>query len=265
MTQFIRVILFFLATLIGSSAYAAEDNGAMLFRLSYNDAEKAISDALVQEKAGEKLSASINGRNKAPLFSYHAPVQAKITGLRFDNTTKKWSANLLLTSGEEVISAMPLDGRYEEMMEVAVLKRQLRRGDIIAAEDVEMQLYPVSRIKGDAVTDASTIIGQSPMRSISPLRPIRQHEVVGPTVIRKNALVKMHYQTGSLNITTSGIAQENGAIGDIISVRNVSSNKLVRARVENSETVTVSAPKPLITPAAAQLPAPQEESNHAFN
>ena len=211
------------------------------FRLSYEDTERAVSDALNQRGAGKNVAAKINGNHKEALYSYDKPIDVEIRGLRFEKNSNQWSASVLFTSEGEVVSALPVSGKFEEMVSVPTLKRGVRGGEVISEDDVEIHEYPVSRTRTGTITDAAQLIGKSPLRIISAGRPVRQEEVAQAAVIKKNAVIQMRYSAAGMQITASGQAMSDGAKGQSIAVRNLSSKKLVYAVVENENEVKVTA------------------------
>lgn len=223
------------------AAVAAPPHANGFFPVTVKDAEAAVSAALAQNGAGDKTRAVLVARSDV-LYPSNDPLSVEVKTLDFDKRTKKWSANLLFKKQGEVISALPASGRYQELMTLPVLKRQLKNGEVIGENDIDWLDFPVSSASGMLVIDAAALIGQSPARSISPGRPIRSNEVNAQALIRKNALVEMRYENASISITASGIAMDNGAKGDAIRVRNASSRQLVHAVVEDERTVRVFAP-----------------------
>ncbi|MEK7387982.1 MAG: flagellar basal body P-ring formation chaperone FlgA, partial [candidate division NC10 bacterium] len=73
------------------------------------------------------------------------------------------------------------------------------------------------------------LVGQSPERTISPYRPVRDHEIARPALIKKDAIVQMRYQSPGMEITTTGQAMADGSKGRMIAVRNLASKKVVHA------------------------------------
>lgn len=228
---------------IAEDAASAPQSASYIFNISYEDAQDAVGKALTEklpaEKAGEAISAMINGKKATPLYSSNKPIDVEIRGLRSDDKSHIWNASMVILSDDKVISALPLAGRYMVVNEVPVLKRQIRNGDLITDDDVEMQKFPQSRIYKDTIEDIASLVGNTPVRGISPNRPIRGSEVTPPALVKKNALVQMRYKTESMEITTEGQALANGAKGDVIDIRNVSSKKIARAVVAESNVVDV--------------------------
>jgi len=57
--------------------------------------------------------------------------------------------------------------------------------------------------------------------------------------VKRGKIVCINLERGPLKISTIGISEEDGARGAIIRVRNVSSNRMVYARVVGANTVQV--------------------------
>lgn len=220
----------------------AQSTPAYLFQLTYADVEQAVGFALADKGAGDKISATVQGRSDTPVFSHSKPLSVEIRGLKFDKQSKRWNASFMFISEGRIISATPLSGRFEEMVELPVLKRQMRSGDTITEKDIELRDVAISSLRGDVVNDLSSLIGKSPLRTISMGRPIREQEIAQPTLVKKNTLVQMQFNSGPMQISDAGQAMEDGAKGSVISVRNVSSKKLIRAMVTGAETVEVLPP-----------------------
>ncbi len=236
-----------------------------IFNISYDDAQDAISKALTEKlgeklaadkQAGKSIAATINGKKASPLYSSNKPVSVEIRGLKSDNDKNSWSASLLITSDSSVISAMPLAGRYSIMNEVPVFKRALKNGDIISEADIELKSFPEVRTGNDMITNTADIIGKTPVRSISPARPIRTNEIAGIAIVKKNALVQMRYKTAYMEITTTGQALSDGAKGDVIEIRNVASKKTTRAVVADNNVVDILAQNVQTSQAVAAPAAP---------
>lgn len=230
----ILVILVFLAMPVR----AEETSG--LFKLSYAEAEKAAGAALADKGVAEKVAAFINGRQSETLYSYGKPISVEVRGVQFDKTSSRWSGNLIILSGNDVVTALPASGRFDILAEIPVLKQNVKYGKVIEANDIEIRDIAVSQVRGDTVTDIASLVGKSPSYSITAGRPIRTHEVSLPPMIKKNSLVQMHYRSPGMEITTSGQAMEDGRKGEIINVKNLASKKIIQTVVEDTASVRVS-------------------------
>jgi flagella basal body P-ring formation protein FlgA len=252
MIKFIRNILlaFSAGFIVPTLAFATMDQPTApaapapkySFQLSYDDAEGAIAFALAEKGAGNKISALITGHKNDAIFSYSKPISVEIRGLQYDKTASHWSASLAFVNDGDVVSAMPVAGRFEELVEVPVLKRPVASGEVIKASDIELRDYAFSRTRSDTITDIASLVGKSPARTISPSRPIRSQEIATPALVKKNGIVQIKYSSPGMEITTTGQAIEDGAKGSIISVRNLNSKKIIRAQVNDESTVSIIVP-----------------------
>lgn len=222
-----------------SETAASEPVDTPYFRLSYSDVEEAIAQALSDRGAGAKVTTNLVRQGEQYLFSYAQPINIEIRGLRFDQKTNRFSANLIALSEGKVVSARAVSGRFDEMVEIPVLKRSLRAGDVIQSEDVELRDYAKGRMREDTVTDIASLVGQSPERTISSGRPVRVQELGQPHMVHKNDLIKMYYTQGSLSLSATGQALTDGVKGSVISVRNMESKKIIQATVKDANSVVI--------------------------
>ena len=88
---------------------------------------------------------------------------------------------------------------------------------------------------------------------------MRDQEISRPAIIKKDAIVQIRYSSPGMEITTTGQALDDGAKGRMISVRNLSSKKVIHAVVETNNVVRVMTLQP------AQAQARPMEENHATN
>ncbi|MBY0406281.1 MAG: flagellar basal body P-ring formation chaperone FlgA, partial [Rickettsiales bacterium] len=211
-----------------------------MFEVSYKDAETAISTALTEKGVADKVGALMDGRKNAALFVHSQPLRVETRGLKIDHDHHRWSGSVLFVAEDgAVISAIPASGHFSEMVEVPVLKRPVRNGDIIAESDIELRDFAKDRTRPDTISDLSSLIGKTPSRSISPYRPLRESEVTHLAIIKRDAMVQMTYTTPGMHISTTGQALAAGAKGDVIDVRNTASKKVVRAVIQTAESVQV--------------------------
>lgn len=231
-----------LAPWAGACAFAPEAPAAApryLFQLSRADAESALSQALSEKSEGRKIRANITSHSGDALFSYGSPLTVEVRGLTSDPQTHRWSASLMFVAEGLIVSALPVSGRMEETLEVPVLKRQVRAGEVITEKDIAVHDFALNVVRSDTVTDMAGLIGKSPQRVISQHRPIRAGELARPALVKKGAIVQMRYAASGMEITTAGQAAGEGARGEVIAVRNLASKKLVRAMIDDDASVRV--------------------------
>lgn len=236
-----------LCALLGIFASArAEDMGtrAITYSLTGKDAASAVQQALVSNGGFADVRVRLlSTTDSETLATSSAPLAADAQDVTIDKEHHQWQAMLIITSAGKNLAPLHLDGRYEEMAQVPVLKRRMQNGDVIGKDDIEWSREPLSHIHKTTICDAKELIGKSPRRMISQDRPVRADEVASPTLITKGSQVTLLFTSPNLQITTLGEALENGAKGDVIRIRNVTSKSIIQGTVETGNRVRVNAPE----------------------
>ena len=95
-------------------------------------------------------------------------------------------------------------------------------------------------VGGPFAFSRADLIGKVARRTLLPGRAIPLQALDNPRLIRNGSIVKMVYVDGGLWIETDGAALQDGAIGDVIRLRNVDSGIAIEGRVQADGTVLVS-------------------------
>lgn len=114
---------------------------------------------------------------------------------------------------------------------VVVVKTALRRDSIIGAGDVALVEQNVSLLNRGYVTEVEQVIGRKLTRAT------RTDQVVTPAMlqlaeaVRRGDQVVISARSGGINVRMQGEALSGGTLGQQISVRNLTSQRVIRARV----------------------------------
>lgn len=125
---------------------------------------------------------------------------------------------------------------------VPVLTRAIARGEIINEDDIAYVETAGAR-GGNFVRDAAALIGKETRRPLSAETPLRASDVVAPVLVRKGALVTLSYAIEGLRLTHQGVAMKSGTKGDVISVRNIQSERVLKGVVRSENLVAVASPR----------------------
>jgi flagella basal body P-ring formation protein FlgA len=150
-------------------------------------------------------------------------------------------------SGSAVARRLPLrfTGTAREMIEVAALTRSLRQGEVIKGSDLTIERRPKAEagLEGASPEQAIGLAARAPMRAGQALR---QSDLMKPMIVQRNEPVTISYEVPGIMLTVRGKAAESGAIGDIVSVLNIQSNRTVQATVTGQGRVTVASTAPVV-------------------
>ena len=109
----------------------------------------------------------------------------------------------------------------------------LKVGDRITADQLRLEQVDGPPETGyiDRIEDAA---GLAPKRSFSEGTPLLARLLHEVATVRKGDTVRLRAVSGAAQITLDVQAQAAGKVGDLIAVKNPSSGRVLRARVENS-------------------------------
>ena len=101
--------------------------------------------------------------------------------------------------------------------------------------------HPRSEVGHDYIVDPTQAVGLAARFSMQPGRLLRTIDLMRPEVIRRNQAVTLVYQVPGITLTVRGKATEGGAVGDIISVLNERSKRVLEGVVTGPGRVVIGA------------------------
>lgn len=139
---------------------------------------------------------------------------------------------------EKPVKNCTVRGKLEILHPVAVALENIKRGQPITEGSIGFIQKDVTQLR-HPIFSAHEVIGMLAKRTLKKGRAINYEHITFPPVIAEGELVKIFATKGNLKITTNGIAKSSGLTGEIIRVRNITSNKLIYARVDAPGIVSV--------------------------
>jgi len=118
--------------------------------------------------------------------------------------------------------------------QVLVANRNLRRGSVLSASDLDLVEMDLAVVRRTAVSNVAEVVGMELKQAISTGSPVVMESLAMPVVIKRGDLVQILAETGSITIRQQGEALQDGEIGKLINVRNSSSQLVIQAIVVNS-------------------------------
>lgn len=143
-------------------------------------------------------------------------------------------------------------GRAVEVATVPVITRTVSRGEHITGADVAMTRVKRSAVPASALFDESDVIGMVSRRTLRSGAVVRAHDVERPQVVRKSDLVTVVYAMPGLLLSTKAVAMESGGKGDVVTIMNPRSKRIIEAVVTGPSAVSALAPRPLRSAALAR-------------
>jgi len=175
-----------------------------------------------------------------------------VTRLSFDPRSGRFDVTLDVP-GSHVVrrGALRFTGTAAEVVDTAVLTRQVARGDVLRANDVMIERRPKRELSADAISDVGATVGMAARQPIRAGQSLRRGDLTKPELVARNEQVTLIFQAPGISLTVRGTASEPGTEGDVISVMNTHSKRQVQGVVTGPGQVTVSTGKPRITASLA--------------
>jgi flagella basal body P-ring formation protein FlgA len=148
------------------------------------------------------------------------------------------------SSEYDVIVAINSKGQVEEFTvkatvaessRVVVAARTLRAGAILTAADLKLASPKSDAELSVAVGDVEELIGRELTRAVGMDQIVPIDQIVQPRLIRKGELVDVTAKSGGVRVTTQAVAQEDGSLGQSISLEPVDPKAKVGQK--NKETI----------------------------
>lgn len=129
--------------------------------------------------------------------------------------------------------------RIEVLRDFVVSARSLAKDTILNATDLTVQKKWVRSIPLNALTAQEEAVGKLLSMSVRPNTEILRNMVKEVMAVKRGKLVHVYLDNGPMQITSTGLSEEDGVEGSLVKVRNLSSNKTIYARVIGNAKVRV--------------------------
>lgn len=202
----------------------------------------AITDALTKKLQEKGVTGDFKiALSDAPklILPKDQPGTVEVASIAYHPESDRFEATLAGPNAAHPATTAQVTGHVDRVVNVPMLKKPVRQGDVIGAQDVEWKELPASSVQQDAVIDADQLIGKTPRRMVMAEQMVRAGDLGDPLLVNRGASVTIVYAKGPITVTAKGTAMDNGAKGNVIHVVNNASSKSIDATVSDSGTVTV--------------------------
>jgi flagella basal body P-ring formation protein FlgA len=157
-------------------------------------------------------------------------------GIRYNTPT---TVMVAINVNERVFSKVGLKFDVKLYRQVAVAARDVNAHEIFTDDSLRYERMDTGQLPAGFVTNKNKILGLMARRQITPGMVVTDSMVNKPVFVKRGNLITLLAHIGSMEVTSSGQAMQDGTEGQLIRVLNVNSNKAVFGRVINESTVQV--------------------------
>lgn len=211
-------------------------------RISANDIDGAVKQALAERFGVDGRALSLVFDNGSPVLMVEPGLTGALTAqdVSYDPRARRVSATVMVP-GSAALRLKParISGQMVETIEVVVPLKTIARGELVAEKDVMVERRPRDGQTGDLINEASAVIGKMARRQLGQGIALRAVDIQRQEVVGRGELVTMFYEGPGITLTLRGKANEAGAPGDVISVTNPTSKRVVQGTVTGPGRVSV--------------------------
>jgi flagella basal body P-ring formation protein FlgA len=136
-----------------------------------------------------------------------------------------------LMQGEKRLGEWTCLLRAQLWRPVCIAERRIERGTLLEKDLATMQVMDSLRESQGLIPWDTDLSAYEMAQTVNAGRPISWHDVSPRPTVRKGQVVDVTAGDGALSIKVKALALANGAIGDVISVRNLESRRDFPAKV----------------------------------
>jgi len=116
---------------------------------------------------------------------------------------------------------------------ILVAKTTLERGKQLAASDVEVKKRNIAGLRDGFISNPDEALGYTLKKRVRELQPIAPSHLDQPVLVERGQQVLMIAEQDGVQAKMMGEALKKGRKGDMIKVRNLQSQRVVTARVDD--------------------------------
>lgn len=203
-----------------------------------DEVQLAIQQVLAERMPEGRVEVALDNR----LLEVHLPAGGAadviVESLNHDQHQGRFAATVI-ASAAGAQERFSVTGRAGSVIEVPVLNRSVKAGEVIGEADLAWVELRLARTNDDVLRDAHGLVGMSPRRTLPPNAPIRARDLREPSLVNRGSLVTIRLESRTMVLTAQGRALEDGAEGQAVRVVNTMSNRTIEATVAGPGLVTV--------------------------
>ncbi len=165
--------------------------------------------------------------------------QQKILDVVLEYADNKQFSVLIDYEHFNIKSQKKITGYYDEYVFVAICNKTLKRNEIIEEQDLATKKFNAKLIGKSALINKRQLLHKTPIHVINAYEIVNASQLMDPIIIHKLQMVTLTYINKHVSIKIPVQAMENGSFGKTIKVKNLKSNTILHAVVENSNNVKI--------------------------
>lgn len=123
--------------------------------------------------------------------------------------------------------------------EILVSTRPLQRGEIVTTKDIQLELRNLTALRDSYLIDPAIAVGKHLKRNLPTGAVLTNSILISPSLIKRGEQVTVLIESAGIQVRASAKAVMDGALGETIRVRNITSKQFVEGIVVSRGVVQV--------------------------
>ena len=132
---------------------------------------------------------------------------------------------------------LPIFGRAQQVRRVPALRRPVAPDEVVTAAGLTWVEVPHAQVPPASITEPAEIVGAQARRRLAARRMLTERDLGPLLLVRRGRPVELIYARPGLYVTALGVAQEDGALGDLVRVTNAESRRPLQGIVSGPDEV----------------------------
>ena len=207
--------------------------------IPYAEIEKTLRSELKNKGVSGRFDLKLHKGKPSIILPANAEEEVVLSKMDFNVQRDVFTATLVAPSLENPIKKVHVSGKIDRLVSVPVLSSNLRNGDIIGQNDIQMVEVDQDELQHGVLMKADDLIGMTPRRFAYAGKFLMEGSVIKPQLVGRGEPVSITFTEGSLVLTAKGKALQSGAKGDTVRVTNINSSRTIDAIVIGNNQVQV--------------------------
>ncbi len=210
------------------------------FEFTPQQLKRAIEDFVENRKditKGRIVVDNVNYSGKiilpSPDFGYEINAGSSL------NSSGRKFFNIIFKTDGKFLKGLNIAADLKVVLPVAVAVNHIKKGESVSETSIQIEEREISRDLSQIVTDPTDIVGKQAKVDIAKGEVITIGSAETMTLVNQGDVVNIVAESNMLRVAVKGVVRDKGGKGELVKVLNVFSNKVIHAKIIDSNTVRV--------------------------
>ncbi|WP_370978948.1 flagellar basal body P-ring formation chaperone FlgA [Agaribacterium sp. ZY112] len=222
----LRIFLLLMLSSISVDTLAIEVSE--LSAMVHERVKEALSDRFTEEELENDVTIKLsNLHSQLRIKNCERGLSIQLQKNRVSH--RNLSAKVQCLSGSRWSMYVPV--KIDYYVEAAITSRALSRSEHLSLSDIRFERRLISEVGQHYIDQANLLKNVELKRSVGTGHILTPMDIRDAKLVYKGEIVRLLAKSGALTVSSEGIALADAAMGQQLRVRNLSSNRVVDARI----------------------------------